>query len=151
MSGGKRKHRIGRWLSAGTLLVAVLALSQVAAVAAAGREIKGTIAMQPVAGPACLSPVGWCASGTLSGRLKGAYQFTATSLIQTVDTPTTGVLLYTGDAAIQTAGGNLLLKSAGALFVRLNVSACPASFAGPALIAVAQFATVCGPALSSTL
>ena len=37
------------------------------------------------------------------------------------------------------------------LFCTTNVSTCPASFAGPALISVAKAATVCGPASSATV
>ena len=47
----------------------------------------------------------------------------------------------------ETAGATL--KSAGLVFpVTLNVTVCPASSGGPALIAVAQAATVCAPASS---
>ena len=37
------------------------------------------------------------------------------------------------------------------LFVIWNVSVCPASLGGPALMAVAHGLTVCGPALTSTV
>lgn len=62
----------------------------------------------------CTSPVGICTAGTLTGGLKGRFEFTASSLVPTADTPTTSVFLYTGDIVVHTERGDLLCKDAGA-------------------------------------
>jgi hypothetical protein len=46
---------------------------------------------------------------------------------------------------LASTAGPALKSAAFVLFVTLNVSVCPASSDGPALIAVAQPATVCSP------
>jgi len=46
-----------------------------------------------------------CATGSYSGGLAGTSAFTGTSLVPTVDTPTTAVVLLTGDALITTKAG----------------------------------------------
>jgi hypothetical protein len=65
-------------------------------------------------GPDVHLPVGLCTEGTISSGLKGSFSFTATSLIQTVDTPSTSVLLYTGDLTLRTKDGDFTCKDAGA-------------------------------------
>jgi hypothetical protein len=55
---------------------------------------------------------GPCATGVYSGDLAGSSTFTGTSLIPTVDTPTTSVVLLTGDIAIRTRRGDILTKDA---------------------------------------
>ena len=61
-------------------------------------------------------------------------------------------MLESGDnVPVGDTEGNTL-NSAGLLGVAVNVTVCPASSIGvPGLIAVAQFATVCAPASSSTV
>jgi hypothetical protein len=67
--------------------------------------------LQAVTDP-CPSPVGICARGTYTGDLSGTFVFTGSSLVQTVDTPTTSVVLLTGDNRITTKNGTLNMKDA---------------------------------------
>ncbi|MCI0399317.1 MAG: hypothetical protein L0332_05385 [Chloroflexi bacterium] len=78
-------------------------------------KVKGTFTLEPVSGPTCTSSVGICAAGTYTGDLAGTAFFTGTSLIATVDTPTTSVVFLTGDNLFQTPGGQLTTKDAIAL------------------------------------
>lgn len=104
----------GTALLAGALLVLISLLSMGGQAGAASGSVKGRFESQAVTGAGCTSPVGLCTAGTLTGGIKGTFEFTATSLIQSVDTPTTGVVLYTGDIAIHTKDGDLSCKDAGA-------------------------------------
>src|SRR5437762_4294807 len=71
------------------------------------------------------------------------------SYTETIAVPNaSGAGVYVSTPAALTAG--CTLKSALLLFVTLNVSVCPASSAGPLLIAVAQPLTVCRPESSFT-
>ena len=100
----------------GILLTVVGALLSAAAggdVAAASRRARGHFASNVVT-EGCTSPVGICTAGTLTGGVNGTFVFTATSLQPTADTPTTGVLLYTGDIVLTTRFGTLTCKDAGA-------------------------------------
>ena len=65
----------------------------------------------------CASPVGICTEGTLTGALKGTFSFTATTLTPSADTPTTGVMFYTGDITLTTRDGVVFCKDAGAFDV----------------------------------
>ena len=65
----------------------------------------------------CASIVGICTDGTLTGALKGTFSFTATSLTPSADSPTTGVMFYTGDITLTTRDGLLFCKDAGAFDV----------------------------------
>jgi hypothetical protein len=56
--------------------------------------------------------VGICATGAYKGGIKASSVFIGTSLIQTVDTPTTAVVLLTGDNQFTTTGGMLHTKDA---------------------------------------
>lgn len=100
---------------AGVLVVLVTLLVLSGQAGAASGSVKGRFTSQTISGPSCTSPVGLCTAGTLTGGIKGTFEFTGTSLIQSVDTPTTGVVLYTGDIAIHTRDGDLSCKDAGAL------------------------------------
>ena len=66
----------------------------------------------------CASPVGLCIAGTYAGEVRGDFFGTATSLIQTSDTPTTTVVLFTSDSVIHARiggkTGDLQIKNAGA-------------------------------------
>jgi hypothetical protein len=66
----------------------------------------------------CTSPVGLCIAGEYTGVIKGAFDGSATSLVPTGDTPTTGVLLFTSDSVIHARvkgkEGDLIIKNAGA-------------------------------------
>jgi hypothetical protein len=78
-------------------------------------SLNGTIVIRDVTGPACTSPVGVCLEMQFSGVLDGTAAFTAKSLVPTVDTPATGVVLFTADTTLSTSNGKLILKDAGAL------------------------------------
>jgi hypothetical protein len=87
-------------------VVAVLTLASGGALAAVKcKKVNGTLTLRPVSGPACMSAVDVCATGTYRGDLKGQAAFTGSSLTQAVDTPTTGLALLTGDNLIHTAVG----------------------------------------------
>jgi hypothetical protein len=76
------------------------------------KKVSGKFTLQPVTGPACTSSVGVCATGVYRGDLAGTSSFVGSSLVPTVDTPTTGVILLTGDSDFTLAGGTLLTKDA---------------------------------------
>jgi hypothetical protein len=82
------------------------------------RPVVGHFDLHPVTGPACTSPVGVCANGTLSGVLRGDYTSAFSSIIPTADTPTTGVVLFTADttAHVRLGGlsGDLTFQESGA-------------------------------------
>ncbi len=98
---------------AGAVIFALLVLA-IGGVAAAPhcQTVSGQFTLQPLTGPTCLSAVGICATGVYRGGINGDSSFTASSVIQTADTPTTAVILVTGDNLIQTAHGDLLTKDA---------------------------------------
>lgn len=102
-----------RWFALMTIFVAfgVIFGGQVAA-AATCKKVKGTLTLQALDPSACLSPVDLCAAGTYRGDLKATSLFTGTAFISTADTPTTGVVIATGDNLITTAGGTLSTKDA---------------------------------------
>jgi hypothetical protein len=74
--------------------------------------VSGKFTLTSITGPTCQSAVGICAAGSYSGGLAGPSSFTGTTLTQTVDTPTTGVVLLTGDDQLTTKAGTLLTKDA---------------------------------------
>jgi hypothetical protein len=82
------------------------------------RDVNGHYAERAVAPTSCSSPVGLCIEGEFSGGIRGAFAVTATSLTPTADTPTTAVVLFTGDGVIRARvggkQGDLFFKSAGA-------------------------------------
>lgn len=102
---------IARIIAIGLALLVVAAGDHSAS--AASRAV-GNFSSVAVSGPDCISPVGICTAGELTGGLKGTFSFTGTNLIPTTDTPTTGVLLYTGDLVLTTKDGQLFCKDAGA-------------------------------------
>jgi len=89
----------------------VLIATQVLA-ASSCKKVKGKFTLQSITGPDCASSVGICATGNFSGDFAGTSVFTGTNLIQSVDTPTTGVVFLTGDTIITTNAGTLLTKDA---------------------------------------
>jgi hypothetical protein len=101
------------------LLVTAVAVGVVAFAAGSGSAstsgVKGAVTLQPVTGPSCLSAVDICFTGTISGKIKGTVSGTGTSLVQTVDTPATGVVLLTSDLLVTTSDGTLSLKDADVL------------------------------------
>jgi hypothetical protein len=103
--------------SAPVVLAAVaLALTAGSASAQSCRTVTGHYVEHAVQ-ENCSSPVGLCIAGEYSGVIEGAFEGTATSLVQTADTPTTGVLLFTSDSTIHAKiggkEGDLLIKNAG--------------------------------------
>jgi hypothetical protein len=82
---------------------------------AAPESVNGFFRIQSETGAACDSPVGVCLAGDVSGRIKGAFSFAATSVLTTDDTPTTAAIVTTGDAAVATEEGDILCKLTGTL------------------------------------
>jgi hypothetical protein len=76
------------------------------------QEGRGKFTLQPLTGTSCRSAVGICATGTYTGDASGPSVFVGSSLIQTVDTPTTAVVLLTADNIITSKNGQLLTKDA---------------------------------------
>lgn len=76
------------------------------------KKVKGKFTLQAFAGPECTSPISLCANGTFSGDFAGTSVFIGSNLIQSVDTPMTGVVFLTGDTTLTTNGGTLLTKDA---------------------------------------
>jgi hypothetical protein len=76
------------------------------------RAVHGHFTLEPVTGPDCTSPVGICATGRYIGVISGASAFTGSSLVPTVDTPSTSVVVLTGDNVITTRTGTLTTKDA---------------------------------------
>lgn len=56
-------------------------------------------------------------SGTVGGRIKGSFSFTARSVIATDDTPVTAAIVTIGDATVGTRSGALFCKLTGTLQV----------------------------------
>lgn len=103
------RRRTAALVAAGAVLTF---LSGGAEAATACKPATGKVRLAPVSGPECLSPVGMCFAGELTGRLTGTAFTTATSITPTVDTPTTGVIMFTADSVITTREGTLSLKEA---------------------------------------
>ena len=110
----QRQFHVRRyWLALATIMAA-------AAVAFAGpvvamtkcKHVEGSFTLQSLDPNACPSPVGFCVEGTYRGDLKGTGRFTGSALTPTADTPTTSVLLATGDNEITTRQGMLRTKDA---------------------------------------
>lgn len=99
-------------LVAGLAVVGLILVSGQAAADATCKKVKGQFILQPVSGPDCGSAVEICATGTYKGGIKGKSEFTGSSLIQTADTPTTAVVLLTGDNVIHADKGDLFTKDA---------------------------------------
>jgi hypothetical protein len=82
------------------------------------RNVNGHLAIRAVSPTSCPSPVGLCIEGEFSGAIRGPFTVTATSFIVTADTPTTAVVLFTGDGLVHgrigAKRGDLFLKTAGA-------------------------------------
>ena len=80
-----------RFLAVVASLVVVTALMVNAAMAESGcKPVSGNVTFTQASGPECLSPIDLCAAGTFTGGIKGTLAFTATSIVQAADTPTTG-------------------------------------------------------------
>jgi len=106
-------------LSAGAICAGAVVVASSSANAAACKAVRGLYQEIAVTGPQCLSPVGLCTAGHLIGPFKGDTLFTASNIISSSDTPTTGVVFVTGDTIVTGASfefrqGTLSLKNAAA-------------------------------------
>lgn len=101
-----------RRLLVGVAVLLPLVLAASGAEAAACKKVSGSFTLTPVTGPACASPVGICAAGVYKGGIKASSVFTGSSLLQTVDTPTTAVVLLTGDNLLTSDADTLQTKDA---------------------------------------
>ncbi|HEX2735840.1 MAG TPA: hypothetical protein VHM70_29775 [Polyangiaceae bacterium] len=77
------------------------------------RNIEGSFHLSTYSGVGCSSTQGLCGRVEWRGDLRATSEFVATSTTLTADTPTTGVVLVTGDAVV-TVGrrGTLMTKDA---------------------------------------
>lgn len=109
-------HPRSRWLKVALPVIALtglLALVSSGALAAEPcKKVKGSFTLQTISGSGCMSPIGLCAMGLYQGDIKGTSFFTGSSLVATADTPSTGVVLVTGDNTITTKDGVLQTKDA---------------------------------------
>jgi len=76
------------------------------------QKVKGKFTLEAFTGPDCTSAAGICATSNFSGDFAGTSVFIGSSVIPSVDTPTTGVVFLTGDTTLTTKGGVLLTKDA---------------------------------------
>jgi hypothetical protein len=97
-----------RWLLVGVAALLPLVLAASAAQAAGCKKVGGSFTLTPVSGPGCAAAVGICAAGAYKGGIKATSAFTGSSLLQTVDTPTTSAIVLTGDNQFSVAGGGTL-------------------------------------------
>lgn len=109
--------RISRPVASYSLLVIAAASFIGASVQADGsrsrcKRVRARVTLQASATNDCESPIDLCATGSLRGDLAGTSSFIGTSSTGTADTPTTGVVLLTGDNRIETNDGVLLTKDA---------------------------------------
>lgn len=108
-----------------TAVSAVIALTIAISGASAAsncQKIEGKFSVQPVTGPACTSPIGLCGIGRFIGGLQADSELTGTSLIETMDTPTTEVVVITADNVFHTNKGDLITKPVFALSTAEDVA-----------------------------
>jgi len=106
-------------LRSSALVVAIAAVVASNAMAADCKVVRGHYDETAVPTPPCASPLGLCTAAQLSGPVKGNAFFTASAIIPTADTPTTGVVFVTGDTTVSNAQfgnrqGTLFIKNAAA-------------------------------------
>lgn len=116
----KEKHSRRRLAAATAMaLAAVAALAgTVAPVSAVPDSVSGKFETSFVSGDDCQKQAPVCATGTTGGKLKGQFTFGVSSVTQTADSPSTGVVLFTGTASIETREGTLRCRNAGSLQTR---------------------------------
>jgi len=83
------------------------------------KPVRGHLEETLLPPPDCTSPVGLCTIAQMFGHLKGEAHFTASAIIPSADTPTTGVVFVTGDSIVVDAKlgdkqGTLTIKNAAA-------------------------------------
>lgn len=111
-------RKVNRTLSVVVLMACGLLVAAAGVPASAAPDsVNGKFELANASGPDCSSSVGICMTGSVSGRIKGTFSFTATSLVPTLDTPTLGVIVTTGDATVDTRGGTIACKLTGTLQV----------------------------------
>jgi hypothetical protein len=79
---------------------------------AAPQRVNGHFDLRTSSGPDCASPFGVCMTGSVSGRIKGTFSFTAMGLIPTSQAD---VIVTTGDAVVDTGEGTILCALTGTL------------------------------------
>lgn len=100
-------------------ILIILLASQAFAISTC-KKVKGKFTLQKFSGPDCTSPVSFCAVGVFTGDLAGTSSFIGTSMVPSIDTPTTGVIFLTGDKTLTVTDGTLLTKDALSLNRRGN-------------------------------
>ncbi|HEU0202952.1 MAG TPA: hypothetical protein VFR86_21300, partial [Burkholderiaceae bacterium] len=114
-----RRFPISRLNALVSLAPLAAAVTMTTADAAQCKFVRGTLEETAVTGPGCTSPVGLCTVARMFGSLKGEARFTATDIISSADTPTTGVVFVIGDSTVVEAVlgkklGTLAIKNAAA-------------------------------------
>lgn len=94
------------------LALAPLALGATPAEAAQCKKVHSHLFLEASTAPGCTSPIGLCAGATVVGSLRATTEFVGTSFQQTIDTPTSAVVLLTGDNTFHTAEGDFYTKDA---------------------------------------
>lgn len=77
------------------------------------KRVDGDFTSVTVAPPACNSPVGLCTHGTLTGRLRGTYDFVALTLAPAGDPDQPMLFVYTGESLIETRHGQMFGQDTG--------------------------------------
>jgi hypothetical protein len=112
-------HKLARRIAPFALAgVALVVFSASASANAQCRLVHGVYEEHAVDPNSCPSPIGLCIEGEFFGNVKGTFASTATALTPSGDTPTTGVVWFTGDgvihAQIANKSGDIFFKSSGA-------------------------------------
>jgi hypothetical protein len=113
-----KARRAGIAVAALVLLATAVAAFAGGPASAVSEVVSGKFDTKLVIGGDCDAPAGICATGATTGNLKGTFALRVAEVIPTDDTPSTGVLLFTGDGTVETKDGTLRCKNAGALETR---------------------------------
>jgi hypothetical protein len=107
-------HRTTTSIRRRTLALAALAFTLAALPAAAGprcKKVHSHLILEATA-PTCGSAIDLCAKATVRGTLRADTEFIGTSFQPTIDTPTSAVVVLTGDNTFHTRGGDFYTKDA---------------------------------------
>ncbi len=74
--------------------------------------VHGVIFSEPVTGPGCTSPIGFCARGTFNGGISGPFEGTALRLTPSL---TPGLFFLDSNVVVHTREGDLFLADANAI------------------------------------
>jgi hypothetical protein len=101
------------------VILAAAAASLSTANATECKAVRGHLEETLLPPSECASPVGLCTVAQMFGSLRGEARFTASAIIQSADTPVTGVVFVTGDSIVAEAKlaakrGTLSIKNAAA-------------------------------------